>query len=226
MAPTVRTATLGATVSLRTGELSIAGSCGTSLVALAAASVGSLYDIGLFVPDPPAASAMVFQFVVRRAISFPVNLAGSLGNADRVAHSRCPHQEGIRGRPRPRRDPRSLPCPSAAACGSPGRQGQIRCCLLFSLPARRDGENVALDARLPEFSLPRRTDVGLETAATAAHDRPGPLSPNACALKLHKPTPSSPQSACAADEGSGIARGPCLRRIGSMMELFWNHPCR
>ena len=86
-AATVRTATLGATVTLRAGELSIVGSRGVSLVALAASAVGGLYDIGLFIPGPPAASAMVFQFVVPRAISFPVNLAGSLAKASTAATS-------------------------------------------------------------------------------------------------------------------------------------------
>lgn len=65
----VRTATLGATVSLRAGELSIIGSRGTSLLALAASAVSRLYDIGLFIPGQPAAAAMVFQFVVPREIT-------------------------------------------------------------------------------------------------------------------------------------------------------------
>lgn len=86
-AATVRTATLGATVTLRPGELSIVASRGASLVALAASAVGGLYDIGLFIPGQPAASAMVFQFVVSRAISFPVNLAGSLAKAGTAATS-------------------------------------------------------------------------------------------------------------------------------------------
>ena len=86
-AATVRTATLGATVTLRAGELSIVGSRGTSLIALAASAVGGLYDIGLFIPGQPAASAMVFQFVVPRAISFPVNLVGSLAKAGAAATS-------------------------------------------------------------------------------------------------------------------------------------------
>jgi hypothetical protein len=86
-AATVRTATLGATVTLRAGELSIVASRGTSLVALAASAVGGLYDISLFIPGQPAASAMVFQFVVPRAISLPVNLAGSLAKAGTAATS-------------------------------------------------------------------------------------------------------------------------------------------
>lgn len=84
-AATVRTATLGATVALRAGKLSIVASRGTSLVALAASAVGGLYDIGLFIPGQPAASAMVFQFVVPRAIGFPVNLAGSFAKAGTAA---------------------------------------------------------------------------------------------------------------------------------------------
>jgi hypothetical protein len=86
-AATVRTVTLGSTVTLRAGELSIVGSRGTSLVPLAAAAVGGLYDIGLFIPGQPAASAMVFQFVVPRAIGFPVNLVGSLAKAGTAATS-------------------------------------------------------------------------------------------------------------------------------------------
>lgn len=86
-AATVRTATLGATVALRAGELSIVGSRGTSLVALAAAAVGGVYDIGLFIPGQPAASAMVFQFVVPRAIALPANLAGSLAKVGTAATS-------------------------------------------------------------------------------------------------------------------------------------------
>jgi hypothetical protein len=84
---TVRTATLGATVTLRSGELSIVGSRGTNLVALAASAVGGLYDFGMFIPGQPAASAMVFQFAVPRAISFPVNLVGSLARAGTAATS-------------------------------------------------------------------------------------------------------------------------------------------
>ncbi len=86
-AATVRTATLGATVTMRAGELSIVGSRGTSLVGLAASAVGGLYDIALFIPGQPAASAMVFQFVVPRAIALPVNLAGSLAKAGTAATS-------------------------------------------------------------------------------------------------------------------------------------------
>jgi hypothetical protein len=86
-AVTVRTTTLGATVSLRAGELMIVASRGTNLVALAASAVGGLYDIGLFIPGQPAASAMVFQFVVPRAIGFPVNLVGSLAKAGTAATS-------------------------------------------------------------------------------------------------------------------------------------------
>jgi hypothetical protein len=84
-AATLRTTTLGATVILRAGELSIVASRGTNLVALAASAVGGLYDIGLFIPGQPAASAMVFQFVVPRAIALPVNLAGSLAKAGTAA---------------------------------------------------------------------------------------------------------------------------------------------
>jgi hypothetical protein len=86
-AVTVRTATLGSTVALRSGELSIVGSRGTSLVTLAASAIGGLYDIALFIPGQPAASAMVFQFVVPRAISFPVDLVGSLAKAGTAATS-------------------------------------------------------------------------------------------------------------------------------------------
>ncbi len=86
-AATARTATLGATVTMRAGELSIVASRGTNLVALAASAVGGLYDIGLFIPGPPAASAMVFQFVVPRAINFPVDLVGSLAKAGTAATS-------------------------------------------------------------------------------------------------------------------------------------------
>ena len=86
-AATLQTATLAATVTLRAGELSIVGSRGTNLVALAASAVGGLYDIGLFIPGQPAASAMVFQFVVPRAISFPVNLVASLARAGTAATS-------------------------------------------------------------------------------------------------------------------------------------------
>ncbi len=75
------------TVALRSGELSIVGSRGASLVALAASAVGGLYDIGLFIPGQPAASAMVFQFVVPRAIAVPVNLIGSLAKAGTAATS-------------------------------------------------------------------------------------------------------------------------------------------
>jgi hypothetical protein len=94
---TVRTATLGATVSLRAGELTIVASRGSDLVALAASAVGGLYDIGLFIPGQPAAAAKVFQFVVPRAISFPVNLAGSLAKAGTAATSAASFTLGRNG---------------------------------------------------------------------------------------------------------------------------------
>lgn len=78
---TLRTATLGGTVVLAAGQLAIVGSRGSDLVQLAASASGGLYDIALFVPGQPAATALVFRFVFPRAVSFPTNLAGSLGLA-------------------------------------------------------------------------------------------------------------------------------------------------
>ncbi|HVL73101.1 MAG TPA: hypothetical protein VM434_14630 [Beijerinckiaceae bacterium] len=80
-AATLRTQTLGSTVALRLGELSIVGSRGTNLVALAASAGAGLYDLGLFIPGQPPPGALVFQFVFPRAVSFAAAFAGSAGRA-------------------------------------------------------------------------------------------------------------------------------------------------
>jgi len=78
---TLRTTTAGATVILRASELGIVGSRGTNLVSLAASAIGGLYDLGLFIPGQPAATALVFQYVFPRGVSFPTSLTGSTGRA-------------------------------------------------------------------------------------------------------------------------------------------------
>lgn len=84
---TLRTTTLGATLALPAGQLIITGSRGSELLALAASAIGGLYDMGLFVPGQPAATALVFQFAFPRAVTFPANLTGSTARAATAASS-------------------------------------------------------------------------------------------------------------------------------------------
>jgi hypothetical protein len=84
---TLRTVTLGATLTLPAGQLLIVASRGSDLLALAASAVGGLYDMGLFIPGQPAATALVFQFAFPRGVSFPANLAGSTARAATAASS-------------------------------------------------------------------------------------------------------------------------------------------
>ena len=82
---TLRTPTLGATVILKPGELAIIGARGSDLIPLAASALGGLYDMGLFIPGLPAATALVFQFVFPRPVTFPAGLAGSTARAATAA---------------------------------------------------------------------------------------------------------------------------------------------
>jgi hypothetical protein len=47
--------------------------------------MGGLYDMGLFIPGQPAATALVFQFAFPRAVAFPANLTGSTARAATAA---------------------------------------------------------------------------------------------------------------------------------------------
>lgn len=84
---TLRTTTLGAMLTLPVGQLQIVASRGADLLALAASAVGGHYDMGLFIPGQPAATALVFQFAFPRAVSFPANLTGSTARAATAASS-------------------------------------------------------------------------------------------------------------------------------------------
>ena len=84
---TLRTTTLGTTLALPAGKLLIVGSRGSELLALAASAIGGLYDMGLFVPGQPAATALVFQSAFPRAVTFPANLTGSTAQAATAASS-------------------------------------------------------------------------------------------------------------------------------------------